>query len=136
MCYKGLYESLHYLHTAIVQQDPRTTCDGFKNLLDTPISNNITCRSDSEDCDSIECFTLVESFIFTLSYCNETLQVVIVNQSVNTIQPMPQTQQLNFGTNEYLNISFQLATEEYYILGLNSSFGLMFPLTAIPKGFV
>lgn len=92
------------------------------------------------DCDVMECSTPEESFTLTLLPCNRSIKVTILDNGNgmilldDTIHSMPQLQELYYGTMEYLNVSLQLATEEYYILSLESSFGLMFAPTAIPTG--
>ena len=127
------------LFSVIVQQQPESVCNGLENLINTTLPDNVTCSTfpdDSVDC-IVECSTPEINLLLAPSPCNQSITITINGSTTldKCLFSMPQPQALTSGEIE-LNVSVQVvyinAEEEYYILNMESSIGLNFPMTAVP----
>lgn len=138
-----------FTHAVVVQQQPQNVCEGFENLLNTTLPDDITCdvtqMDITTDCERIECSSPTESITLSTLPCNRSITVAVMDQNStatlisSTLFSQPHPQTLNYmtpaGDSQYLNVSVQVVTSDgsdYYIIMLESSFGLDLQMTAIP----
>ena len=130
----------------ITDQQPESPIDGFINLVNTTLPDNITCNS-LLSAPGVECASDEEILSLSASPCSRSLIVVIMNASRTvvlnrTLHSSPQVQQVQYdvamGDERDFNFSVEvvIGTEDsmnYYIVSLvSSSIELELPMTAIP----
>ena len=134
----------HYV--VIVQQQPQSVGEGLRNLFNNTVLDDFMCNvSTSTDHDKIECLSDTESISLSILPCNSSISMVVMDVNATllnrTVFSMPHPQILSYaspaGDNRHLNLSVQVVVGardgmEYYIVMLESSFGLQFEMTAIP----
>ena len=93
---------------------------------------------------SIECVDPGISFTLDINPCNSSITVVVMENDTTvlsrTLSSMEHTQNVNYyspsgAEQQHVNVSIQVVTsdgDQYYIMELESSLGLEFPLAAIP----
>lgn len=127
----------------IVQQQPRSVCEGLRNLINTTLPENISCNV--KDCIAVECLSAQESLSVATLSCNNasiTLTVEALDGSTLLYQhlyPMAQPQVLEYTTprgRQQLSTLMQVQSvngSRYYIVSLlSSSSEIQLPKTAIP----
>ncbi len=132
------------IHAVIVQQQPQSACEGLQNLLTTSLPTNFICNGmGATNCRRIKCSYPRESLMLSLLPSSRAITIVVTaNNSTTllivTLYSMPSPQSLSYqslGDKRNLNVSVEVVAsdgKDYYIVMLESSFGLEFPLTAIP----
>ena len=150
------------LHAVIVQQQPNNIFDGLKNLINTTLPDDFTCvitsttlnldamdgdsnggtaeYNDTVDYDRIECSQHNTTISLTIFPCAKSIMLTVDDEGITILNEvltsMPLSQTLTTeGDMIHFNVSLEVVSSngsEYFIITLNSSVQLDFPMTAIP----
>lgn len=131
----------------IVEQQPQSVHEGLENLFNNTLLDGFECdvfASNATDSERVECSSTTESLILSLLPSDGAITVLIIDENGTTLLngtlfSMPDPQALTYttsrGDTHLLNISMQVVTSngsDYYLVMLESSFGLRFQMAAIP----